>query len=191
MAEEIQTEIITQTEEKSDRKHLAIFWARMLGWLATGLGAPIAVFAIKFGLFNKSGYQLTVDEMGNVTTSVTAMNGWGIVSCLLVGFTIISILKEVLSAYESKYSLTKQCLTGVVKKIIPITIAILICYFLKGVLDQIMFCLTVIGIGQLVAIPLNPLPEWKYRKQGKEDYSDLISGAAALIKDWRTEKGDK
>lgn len=195
MAEEVTTQTTPETEqevqEKTSRKGLLIFWLRMIGWLATGVGAPIATFAIKFGLFNKSGYSVVVDEMGNVMSSNIALNGWGIVSCMLIGFTAISILKEVIDAYSNKYSLAKQCLVGVKNKIIPITIAIVICIWLKGVLDQIVFCLTIIGISQIAAIPLNPLPEWKSRKKGIEDYSDLISGAAALIKDARAKKGGK
>lgn len=195
MAEEVTTQTTPETEqevqEKTSRKGLLIFWLRMLGWLATGVGAPIATFAIKFGLFDKSGYSVVVDEMGNVMSSNIALNGWGIVSCMLIGFTAISILKEVIDAYSNKYSLAKQCLVGIKNKIVPITITIIVCIWLKGVLDQIVFCLTVIGISQIAAIPLNPLPEWKSRKKGIEDYSDLISGAAALIKDARAKKGGK
>jgi len=180
-----------ELEQKEARKGLLIFWARMLGWLATGLGAPIATFAIKFGLFDKGGYSEVTDEMGNVVSSYIALNGWGIVSCVLIGFTAISILKEVIDAYSKKYSLAKQCLVGIKNKIIPIVIAIVICYYLRGVLDQIIFCLMVIGISQIVAIPLNPLPQWKSKKKGEEDYSDLISGALGLIKEARAKKGDK
>lgn len=189
MEDEILSEQIVQ--ETSSRKGLLVFWLRMLGWLATGLGAPIATFAIKFGLFTKSGYELTVDEMGNVTSSTIALNGWGIVSCILIGFTAISILKEVIDAYSNKYSLAKQCFTGLKNKIIPITIAVVILYFLKGVIDQIIFCLVVIGISEIAAIPLNPLPEWRNRKQGEEDYSDLLTGFVKLVKQASKKKGVK
>lgn len=184
-------ETAEESEIKEARKGLLIFWARMLGWLATGLGAPIATFAIKFGLFDKGGYTEVTDEMGNVVSSYVALNGWGIVSCVLIGFTAITILKEVIDAYSKKYSLAKQCLVGVKNRIVPIAVAIIVCYYLRGVLDQIIFCLSVIGIAQLAAIPLNPLPQWKSKKKGEEDYSDLISGALSLIKDARAKKGGK
>ena len=178
------------SESVSARKRLLIFWLRMIGWLATGVAAPITVFSIKFGLFNKYGYQITTDELGNVTGIHVALNGWGIVSCLLIGFTIISIMNEIVDAYSKKYSLTKQILVGLRNRILPIAIAIAICFFLKGCIEQIIFCLTTIGIAQLAAIPLNPLPEWKYRVKGEEDYSDVITGLRKFLKR-ENKKGDK
>ena len=190
MDEETLTLEEEETQESvSGRKSLLIFWARMIGWLATGVGAPITTFALKFGLFSSYGYEVTTDELGNVTGSHIAVNGWGIVSIVLIGFTIISIVNEIVDAYSHKYSFTKQCLVGIKNKIIPIAIAIAICYFLKGVLEQIIFCLTVIGLSQLAAVPLNPLPKWKSEVKGEEDYSDLISGLAGFFRKYR--KGGK
>lgn len=170
-------------ESVAARKRLLVFWLRMVGWLATGVAAPITVFSIKFGLFNKYGYQVTTDELGNVTGMHVAVNGWGIVSCCLIGFTIISILNEIIDAYSKKYSLTKQILVGIKNRIIPLAIIFVICWFLKGCVEQIMFCVITIGIAQLAAIPLNPLPEWKARVRGEEDYSDIITGLAKIIRE--------
>lgn len=168
---------------KEKRKALAVFWLRMFGWLLTGCGAPITTFAVKFGLFTKTGYEIVYDELGNPTSiTTTALNGWGIVSCMLVGFTIIQILKEVVSAYTG-YSLTKQILDGILHKIIPLLIAFFICYFISGVVQQMMVCLGVVIVCQIVAIPLNPLPKWKYEKKGCEDYSDAMSSMVKMLKE--------
>lgn len=181
-----------ETEESVEaRKRLLVFWARMFGWLATGVGAPITTFAIKFGLFNKYGYEVTTDELGNVTGSHIALNGWGIISIVLIGFAAISIVSEVIDAYSHKYSFTKQCLVGVKNRIIPLIILIGICFYLKGVLEQVIFCLVVIGIAQLAAIPLNPMPEWKARVKGEEDYSDIITGLKHFLKKYNKKKGEK
>lgn len=176
-------------ESVSARKELLIFWARMIGWLAAGVAAPITTFSLKFGLFNEYGYQVTTDELGNITGSHIALNGWGIVSVALLGFTIINILHEIIDAFSNKYSFTKQCLVGLKNRIIPIAIAIVACYYLKGVIDQIIFCLTVIGISQIAAVPLNPLPKWKAKVKGEEDYSDIITGLRKILN--RNKKGDK
>lgn len=183
-----------ETEESVEaRKKLLIFWARMIGWLAAGVGAPITTFSIKFGLFNTYGYQLTTDELGNVTGSYIALNGWGLISCILLGAAALSIISEIIDAYTNTYSLTKQCLMGLKNRIIPIAIAIGACYYLKGVMEQVIFCLMVIGISQIAAIPLNPMPEWKYRKKGVEDYSDVLTGLRTFLKDYikKDKKGDK
>jgi len=180
-----------ETEESvSARKRLLIFWARMIGWLAAGVGAPITTFAIKFGLFTEYGYTVTTDELGNVTGSHIAINGWGIVSIILIGAAALSIINEIVDAYSKKYSFTKQCLVGLRNRIIPIAIAIGVCFYLKGVIEQIIFCLTVIGISQIAAIPLNPMPEWKSRVKGEEDYSDIITGLRAFLKA-HSKKGEK
>ena len=172
-----------ETEESvAARKELLIFWLRMLGWLASGVAAPITVFSIKFGLFTKYGYEVVTDELGNVVGMHVALNGWGIVSCALIGFAIISIINEIIDAYSKKYSLTKQILIGIRNRIIPIGIAIAVCYFLKGCLEQIIFCLSTIGICQIAAIPLNPMPKWKAKVKGEEDYSDVITGLRKFLK---------
>ena len=182
---------LTQEQQESNAKTgLLTFWLRMVGWLATGLGAPITTFSIKFGLFNSYGYETMTDELGNVTGTKIAINGWGIVSIILVIFTISSILKEVIEAYSNEYTLAKQCLVGIKNKILPIAILLALCYCLKSCLDQAIFCLTVIGIAQIAAIPLNPLPQWKWNKLHKEDYSDLLTGLTTFIRK-QNKKGGK
>lgn len=178
-------------ESVQARKELLVFWIRMFGWLMAGVGVPITTFAIKFGLFTTYGYNITTDELGNVTGSYIALNGWGIISIILVGVTVLAIIREIIDAYSNKYSFAKQCLVGLKNRIIPIAIAIGICYFLKGVIEQVIFCLTVIGISQIAAIPLNPLPKWKSKVKGEEDYSDLITGVRTFIKKYNKKNGDK
>lgn len=185
MAEDITLTSEEQTEEENkSRKGLLIFWLRMFGWLGAGVAAPITTFAIKFGLFSSTGYEVTTDELGNVTGMNIALNGWGIISVLLIAFAMMSIINEVIDAYCTKYSLAKQCLVGIKKRIIPIAIALGVCYFLRNALDQAIFCLWILGITQIAAIPLNPMPEWNARVKGVENYNDLLTGAAKLIKDY-------
>lgn len=185
MAEEILSE---NQESVKARKDLLIFWFRMIGWLAAGVAAPITTFAIKFGLFSEYGYKVTTDELGNVTGMNIALNGWGIISVILIVFAFCTIIDEVIEAYSKKYSMAKQCLVGLKKRIMPIVIAIGICYFLRNCLDQLIFCLWVLGVSQIVAIPLNPLPKWKAEKKGEENYNDLISSAVSLIKDYKASR---
>jgi hypothetical protein len=171
----------TETEKLNEgRQSLLVFWLRMAGYVLAGVGAPITTFAVKFGLFNTYGYETVTDELGNVVGTRVALNGWGIVSVVLAGVFFINVMKQIVASY-SGYSMTKQVLMGVYQKILPLAIAIGICYFLKGVLDQILFCLITIGISQIVAIPLNPLPKWS-ADRGEESYEDLISRGISLFK---------
>ena len=158
-----------------------------LGYIQKSYGKEIKIAAA-----NTYGYNVTTDELGNVTGSHIALNGWGIISVLLIGAAALTIINDIIDAYSKEYSLTTQCLVGLKNRIIPIAIAIGVCVYLKGVLEQVIFCLTVIGISQIAAVPLNPLPKWKHDKKGEDDdYSDLLTGLAKLIKEHAKKKGDK
>ena len=175
----------------SPKKEKVIFWTRMAGWVLTGVIAPIVTFAIKFGLFTETGYTVSVDELGNVTATSTALNGWGIISILIVAFAVFQVVKEVIAAQDPGYSYPKQLLQGLKSRILPIAIVLGISYFLQGVMDQIVFCLVVLLISQAAALALNPLPEWRAKKNKDEDYSDIISGLAKAIKEHAKKRGIK
>lgn len=169
----------------SKTKSRVIFWSRMTGWLGTGVVAPVIVFATKFGLFAKQ--EPVVDALGNVVQQKgIALNGWGIICCMLIGSYVMQILKEVVAANQG-YSLTKQCYDGVMK-LIPLIMAYGICFFLNGVIGQLMYCLAILIVCRAVAIPLNPLPKWRFDKTGVEDYSDILSGLTDIVK--KLKKGD-
>lgn len=173
------------------KKEKVIFWTRIAGWVLTGVIAPIVTFAIKFGLFTETGYTVTVDELGNVTASTTAINGWGIISILIVAFAILQAVKEVIYAQSTGYTYAKQLLHGVKSKIIPLAIALGLVYYLQGVVDQLVFCLVVILISQAAAIALNPLPEWRAKKNKEENYDDVMSALVNAIKAYSKKKGGK
>lgn len=155
-----------------------VFWLRMVGWFGVGCLTPITVFAVKFGLFKVTP---TVDSLGNTVSDTSiSLSGWGIVACLLLGSYIANIVKEVADAYTG-YSLAKQCYKGIAKTI-PLVMAYLICYFLSGVMTEVMYCLAWLIICRLVAIPLNPLPKWKYEKKGIEDYDDALKYLTNIVK---------
>ena len=168
-------------------KERVTFWIRMFSWLGVGCGVPIGVFAYKFGLFTRS--EVFYDELGNViATPNISLNGWGIISALLLGSFVTSILKDVADAH-SGYSLVKQCYVGITKTM-PLIIAYMVFYFLRGAIDSVMFCLMVLILCRLVSIPLNPLPQWKFEKQGKENYDTVIDIVTETVKE-RLKRGDE
>lgn len=168
-----------QVPQKKTHKRL-VFWARMSGWLGLNVGIPVGVFAYKFGLFNIE--RTTYDSLGNpILKESISLNGWGIVSCLIVGWTLVQVLKEISEAYTG-YSLVKQTVQGITQQVVPLVILYGVCYFLNGVLTQVMFCLAVLIACKIGAIPLNPLPEWRYEKNGVEDYRDALSQITQFLK---------
>lgn len=163
---------------KLSRHPRLVFWLRMVGWFGIGCATPIVVFAIKFGLLNNS---TTVDELGNVVTSAkVSLNGWGIVSCAILGSYIINIFKEITDAYQG-YSFAKQCYVGICKTL-PLIVLYFMFWFLKGVMSQAMYCLAWVIICRIAAVPLNPLPKWKYEKMGVEDYEDALKYLTKIVK---------
>ena len=160
-------------------KNRAVFWTRFASWLGVECGIPITVFASKFGLFKKE-YPIC-DELGNVISKPSvSLNGWGIVCCILLGGFLMSVLKEVVDAQQG-YSLTKQCWVGL-RKTMPLIVALAILYFLNGVIEQVIFCLIIVIICRLIATPINPLPKWKYEKQGKEEYTAASEALTNFVK---------
>ena len=161
-------------------KNRTIFITRLISWLLVGCVAPIVFFATEFGLFEDSA--IVKDELGNVIARTNySLNGWGIVSCVLVGSFISNILKDVADAHTG-YSLVKQCYKGICSTM-PLIIAFSVCYFLNGVLEQVMTCLIVIIFCKLISTPINPLPKWKYEKQGSEDYSTMFENLTKFVKE--------
>lgn len=163
---------------ETSKKRL-IFWIRMVSWIGIGCVTPIVVFAVKFGLFKDSA--IVYDELGNALPNVSySFNGWGIVSCVLIGSFAASILKEVANAY-SGYSLVKQCYIGICKTI-PLIVVFVILYFIGDVIHQCTYCLMVLVVCRIISIPINPLPKWRYEKRGVEDYSTAVEYFTKIVK---------
>ena len=167
-------------DNKYHGKDLFIFWLRLISWIIASAGLPIGVFAWKFGLFEQKSYEPIYDEAGNLVTTSLAINGWGIVSCLIIGWTLIQLVKE---AYKScqGYSFYKQVLYGLSHRILPLAIIFLICYWLDGVLYNILYCLGTLLVSQVLATPLNPIPKWRKDTKDIEDYSDLYYNITKLL----------
>ena len=160
----------------------------MVGWLGIGCGIPVWTFASKFGLFKSP--PPAVDSLGNpVETANVSLNGWGILCIVLVGSYLMTIVKEVADARPG-YSFTKQCYKGL-SSLIPLIVIYGVCHFLRGSLDQVLFCLAVVIACRAVAIPLNPLPKWKYETKGYEDYSDLLGSLTKFVKSRRKGGGNE
>lgn len=169
-------------------KRLIIFWTRMVVWIAFSCIIPISVFAAKFGLFKESSIQY--DSLGNVVeASSVSLNGWGIVACAIVGFTASAIIKEVIAAYPG-YSLTKQWLSGFRKTVLPLVIGFFVCLFIREVVAHLMFCFGTLAVCQFIAVPVNPLPKWRFEKSGVEDYTSTMSGLASFVKHKNLTKED-
>jgi hypothetical protein len=156
-----------------------LFWIRLVLWILVGCAIPITVFALKFGLFTVA--EPAVDSLGNpIPVANISINGWGIASCILVGTYITRIVKEVSDANVG-YTFMKQVWKGI-SSTVPLMLLFAICYFLNGVMEQMMFCLATLIICKLISYPINPLPKWRWEKLGKEDYTQLSELLTGFVK---------
>lgn len=74
---------------------------------------------------------------------------------------IISVLiKFYLDGMKCKYTLAKQILQGIIKLILPLTLALAIVIWLGDNVDIIKEALCIIIPCEMVAIVVNPLPKW-------------------------------
>lgn len=155
-----------------------VFWIRLISWILIGCVVPIIVFAVKFGLFTVAAP--AVDSLGNyIDRPDVSLNGWGIVACVLIGSYLTNIVKEIADA-STGYSFVKQIWKGL-SDTVPLMVLFAVCYFLSGVIQQIMFCLATVIICKLVSTPLNPLPKWKWDKRGVEEYESLSTSFTKFV----------
>lgn len=165
-----------------DKQKRTIFIIRLIAWIIAECVVPIVIFAVRFDLFSIT--KPTADAMGNVIAKTTvSINGWGIVSCIVLGVSVIQVLKELCESFTG-FSLTKQIFKGFASSVIPLMVGYFVCYFLAGAINDVMFCLMAIALSRALAVPLNPLPQWKYETQQKENYDsafNIITKALAKV----------
>lgn len=162
-------------------QYRTVFWIRMLLWTVVSCITPVAVFAYKFGLFKNTPQY---DSLGNLIPNANvSLNGWGIISCIIIGTFVMGIIQEIADAHVG-YSFTKQCYVGI-SKLIPLIILYVVCYFLSGAIGHLMYCLAVLIICKAIGIPLNPLPKWKYDKLGVEEYTDALKLLSNFVKSFK------
>lgn len=129
------------------------FITQLVIFLIFSLIAPIIYITIRFDLVN--------------TTKNISL--WGLVIILLVIGVSAFLIKYYLDGVKTKYSFLKKFLTGFVKVIIPLGIALAITIFIYLKADEIMSqmatfieAISVIIGCELIAIVINPLPKWAF-----------------------------
>lgn len=139
----------TETKKLTPRQ---IFWLRFAFWCLFACVLPFCFIVWRFDLF--------------ATTTKMNLGGWGIIAIGVVAIFAISLMRYV--AKGMKHSMTKQIINGVCKIIIPLVLCYIIVYWLR---DETKNCMQVLGcvtLCELVAIPINPMPEWKFNNHISE-----------------------
>ena len=135
----------------------SVFWTRFAAFISVGLIAPISFIAYKFELFQ--------------TISKVQISGWGILIIIFVAAFILGVTKYVKVAMSAKYTLLGQILSGFMKVILPLMVALILIGALQKIskanaegmeknIENITYVLSFTLGCEMVAIPMNPLPKW-------------------------------
>lgn len=129
----------------------ATFISKLISWLIFALVLPLAFLMYRFDIFK--------------TVSKVRISGITIIGIIIIAFVAITIIKYVKMAFSNKYSPIAQLLSGICKIIVPLVALIAILTYVRNEIDLVIQALYCVTACELVAIPLNPLPQWAYEKQ--------------------------
>ncbi len=139
-------------EKKSLKAHpVLVFWIRFVLWATSACFLPFAFIVWRFQLFQ--------------TISSIQIGGWGLIALLIVAVFVFTIIKYVKMAFANKYSFAIQCINGLIKVILPLSIVMLILYAVRNNVDMMLQVLGCVILCEIIAIPLNPLPKWAWESQ--------------------------
>lgn len=141
-----------------------VFWIRLSFYVLFGGLAPAAFLIWRFDLFSE--------------ISSLSIGGWGIVCIVFVGIFFLKMLKAVKDGLP--YSFGTQCINGICKVILPLLIALLILYALQNCIAELMQFLGVVIVCEIIAIPMNPIPQWAHDNGIKEEEGKLKRIAESL-----------
>lgn len=161
MADEEQNNV-ENTEEEQKKKEQRIFAVRVILWSLFSCIFPVCLIGWRYELFNKVG--------------AIQLSGWGLIAVILIVVFLFVVIKYLRAGFV-EWSMTKQIISGVVKIILPLVALLSICVSIKNSLDIFIQSLSGVLILEVFAIPLNPFPEWVWKKsQGRfESAVDFVA----------------
>lgn len=143
----------TETEKKKSSlidlmtEHpTATFWVRFSAWVVFAAMAPLAFMMWRFNLFNKESHAF--------------LGGWGLFVVIFAAIFLIVLIAYFRRIMMIKHVFISSCISGVCKVIIPLVALLVICYVVRNELDYLIQVLSCTILCELVAIPLNPFPEY-------------------------------
>ena len=151
-------EVKKETPEEEDKKTLAewiaehpqaTFITRAIAWSIFAGGLPFAFIAWRYGIFKDQG--------------TIAISGWGILGIVILGIFFFSLANYIRKGMQP--GLFKQCASGFCKVILPLLAVLVIVEGIKADIQLFERALGVTIVCELVAIPINPFPEWLEKRQ--------------------------
>ena len=149
-------------EQLEKEKELKIFWVRAILWALFSCAIPVAFIGWRYDLFRKVGS--------------LQLSGLGLIAIVII-FAFIYVVVKYIRAGFVEWTMTKQIISGVIKVILPLGALLAICIALRNSLDVFIQALSCVLISEVIALPINPFPEWVWKKsQGRfESAVDFVA----------------
>lgn len=128
-----------------------VFWTRFVLWTLLACVLPVVFIAWRFELFNPS--------------NRISLGGWGIVAIVIVVIFIIVLASYLRNGMNKSNVLLVQCISGFVKLVLPLLVFLGILYVLRNSIDRMMQALGCTILCELIALPVNPMPQWVLEQQ--------------------------
>lgn len=135
-----------------------IFWTRFSLWVIFSVIIPVGFIGWRYELFRKVGS--------------LSLSGWGLFAIVIIFAFIITLAKYIKAGF-SEWSMVGQIITGIIKIMLPLGAILFICMGIRNNIDYFIQALCCILMCEAVAIPVNPMPEWVYKKS-KGKYENII-----------------
>ena len=118
---------------------------KLILFLTFSVVAPTTYLIFRFNLFSETKVRIGIGGL--------------IVFGVMLG-TIGALIKYYLAGMKTKYSFLKQLLQGLLRVIMPLTLALFVVIFLSDNMSIVKEALIVLIPSELIAIIFNPFPKW-------------------------------
>lgn len=125
------------------------FIIRACMWVLFSCVIPVLFIGYRYDLFKKAG------EL--------QLSGWGLIALVIVFVFCITFVKYIKSGM-TEWSMLKQVLNGVGKVIIPLMGLLCVIMAISSNIKYFEQALCCVIICEAIAIPINPFPQWIYKK---------------------------
>lgn len=155
--------------EKNER---TIFIVRIILWSLFACVIPVLFIGWRYDIFNKVGS--------------LQLSGWGLIAIIIIAVFLYAIVKYIRAGFV-EWSMVKQVINGICRIVVPLGTLLAVCICLRNSLNIFIQALSCVLISEIVAIPLNPFPEWVWKKS-KGRFENTIDFVADRIYNNNKEK---
>ena len=143
------------------------FWARLSTWTILSVIIPAAVIFTQYDLLTER-------------NSTTKLTGWGLIALIGIGSGVFYIVKSLADAEHNPW------VDGMIKGFTRVVLPLLAIYLLTGIiafnLQKIRVILIVTMLAELIALPINPMPEYVAEKKKQRKMQETIGISSDELK---------